>query len=342
MDGARDMTGIHSDPEFQTLLRYSAHIGADAALVQAAGGNVSLKRDGVLWVKASGTWLANALTQNIMVPVQLDALLAAMHANEAENTAPFVVSALNSSGLRPSIETTLHGALPHPVVVHVHCVETMAWAARSDAPQVLAPLLAGLRWAFVPYVRPGAPLTRAVLDAAGPDTDVLILGNHGLVAGGADTAEAGALIAEVARRLRRSVRVAPPADLAALERISADTDFTPAADPHAHGTATDPASLDIALRGSLYPDHVIFLGPGIHTLPADRLPAGPAPMLVLPGLGVLLRRDASSGVAPLARCLADVTARLDPLEPIVALTQAQEDELLGWDAEKYRQALNAR
>ncbi len=327
---------IHDDPEFRALLRYAEAIGADPSLVQAAGGNVSLKRDGVLWVKASGTWLAHAMRRDIFVPVRLPELLAAMHADAAEDTSPFVIVGQNPSGLRPSIETTLHGVLPHPVVVHVHCVETIAWACRADAPAALAPLLAGLRWAFIPYVRPGAPLTRAILDVIAPDTDVLVLGNHGLVAGGADTASSGALIAEVARRLRRTARIAPAPDFSALE-AAAGAEYAPAADPASHGTATDPVSLSVARLGSLYPDHVIFLGPGIVTVPASR----PAPMLVVSGAGVLLRRDASAGVAPLARCLADVCARLDPAEPLVALTATQDAELLGWDAEKYRQALSA-
>src|SRR5580698_6397091 len=119
---------IRQDPEYRALLRYAAAIGTDPSLVQAAGGNVSLKRDGVLWVKASGTWLANAERQDIFVPVHLAPLLAAMLADNAEDTMPFVAADKNPSGLRPSIETTLHGVLPHPVVVHVHCVETIAWA----------------------------------------------------------------------------------------------------------------------------------------------------------------------------------------------------------------------
>ena len=329
---------IANDPEFRALLHYAEKIGTDPSLVQAAGGNVSLKRDGVLWVKASGTWLAHAEQKDIFVPVRLEALLPAMHADRAEDTTPFVVTEWNPSGLRPSIETTLHGVLPHPVVVHVHCVETIAWACRADAPAALAPLLAGLRWVFVPYVRPGAPLTRALLDVIRPDTDVIVLGNHGLVVGGADTGSAAALLAEVSRRLRRPVRAAPPADLAALARAAEGTEYRPVADPAAHGTATDPASLAVARLGSLYPDHVIFLGAGIATA----APSRPGALWAVPGAGVLLHREATPGAVALARCLADVCARLDPAEPLVALTPAQDAELLGWDAEKYRQTLNAR
>jgi rhamnose utilization protein RhaD (predicted bifunctional aldolase and dehydrogenase) len=330
------MSAIREDAEFRALLRYSAAIGADPALVQGAGGNVSLKRDGVLWVKASGTWLGRAGAEEIMVPVALDALRAAIAADDAaamEDAARFVIAAETPSDLRPSIETTLHAALPHRVVVHVHCVETIAWACRADAETALAPLLAGLAWHFVPYVRPGAPLARLIRERMPAGTDVLVLGNHGLVVGGADTGAAGALVAEVARRLRRTPRPAPPP-----AAFAAPAGYRPAADPLAHATATDPAALAVARRGSLYPDHVIFLGPGIAEAPSARN----APMLVLPGQGVALREDASPGAVALARCLADVTLRLDPAEPIRVLTAAEEAALLGWDAEQYRQALDKR
>ena len=320
------------DPEYQALLAYAARIGSDPALVQGAGGNVSLKRDGVLWVKASGTWLMHAIERDIMVPVSLDKLLRAVHDDDAEamEAAHQFVPAWAETTLRPSIETTMHGLLPHRIVVHVHCVETIARAIRGDAEAVVAPLLAGLRWGFVPYVRPGAPLARAIAAVLEPGMDVLVLGNHGLVVGAETTAEAAALLADVSRRLRVEPRVAPAPDLAGLlaERMRP-------AEPATHGLATDPASLAVARRGPLYPDHVIFLGPGVSEVPSRW------PMLVVAGAGVLMADDASPGAHALARCLADVTARVVPDAPLRVLTRAEEAELLGWDAEQYRQSLDA-
>ena len=57
--------------ELESLRSISARIGRDPLLVQAATGNTSIKVDGVLWIKASGTWLANAATDEIMIPVNL-------------------------------------------------------------------------------------------------------------------------------------------------------------------------------------------------------------------------------------------------------------------------------
>lgn len=332
------LNGIAADPEFLALRRYSAALGADPHQVQGPGGNTSLKRDGVLWVKASGTWLAQAEARDIFVPVLLDRLLSVINGPDpdaAEDVSPCVDAARNQSGLRPSIETTMHGALPHPVVVHVHCVDTMAWAALADAEAAIAPRLAGLRWAFIPYIRPGAPLTRSILRRAPRGTDILVLGNHGLVVGGDTVRHAADRLADVRARLRRPARPAPAVPPSPLPAIDG---YYPATDATTHAVATDPDSLAVARLGSLYPDHVIFLGPGLVL--AGTAPQGAA-MLVAPGAGVLLRDGAPAAVPALARCLADVTARLSPAEPIQTLTPDDEAALLGWDAEKYRQALAA-
>lgn len=55
------------------LCRMSARVGRNILLVQGAGGNSSVKEDDVLWVKASGTWLADAEDKDIFVPVALSA-----------------------------------------------------------------------------------------------------------------------------------------------------------------------------------------------------------------------------------------------------------------------------
>lgn len=300
------------DSDYRAMLAYAARIGADPLLVQGAGGNVSIKRDGVLWVKASGTWLMHAIERDIMVPVSLDPLLRAIADDDADamEAAHRFLPDWAETTLRPSIETTMHGLLPHRIVVHVHCVETIARAVRLDAETVIAPLLAGLHWGFVPYVRPGAPLARAIAAVLRPEMDVLVLGNHGLVVGAGTVADVAALVAEVSNRLRQPARA------------SADI-------------AVDPVSLALARQGSLYPDHVIFLGPGIFET------ASRWPMRVVPGVGVEMAEHATPGAHAMARCLTDVTARLAADTPLRVLTRDEEAALLGWDAEQYRQTLDA-
>ena len=112
-----------------SLLDLSVRIGRNPLLVQASSGNTSLKLDGTLWIKASGKWLAYADREEILVPVDLSECLECLRNSR---------SLPARTHLRPSIETFMHAILPQKVVVHVHSVNTIAWAVRSDASSQLS------------------------------------------------------------------------------------------------------------------------------------------------------------------------------------------------------------
>lgn len=338
---AQDMAALRS---------LSASIGRDPHLTQAAGGNTSLKAGDALWIKASGTWLKDALAEDIMVPVAIAPLLSAVRQRDpaADRPQGFAIEALNPRGLRPSIETTVHALMPRRVVLHVHCVDTISLAVQADCEAQAARRLKGLEWAYVPYRRPGLPLAQGIAERLRPGVDVLILGNHGLVVAAETVVEAGSLLRRVTQLLARPPREVALPDHAALTALAGNTGYRLPADIEAHAAAIDPDSCRMASGGSLYPDHVIFLGRGsIVARPGEdvadiieRLGAAPAAIL-FPGLGVLMRGDASAGADAMQRCLADVTARVDAAARLNYLTDAENDELINWDAEQYRQKLNA-
>ena len=176
-------------PAFQAFLMLSKEIGSDVLKTQGAGGNTSFKRDGTMWVKASGTWLAHAGDRDIMVPVTVPPLVAALRAGapSAEKATDFIVTALNGSGLRPSIETSFHAVLPQAVVAHYHCVNTIALSVTKDRDTVIAARMArlpDLTWTTIPYRRPGTPLAHEIDRVASIRPDVLILYNHGIIVSG--------------------------------------------------------------------------------------------------------------------------------------------------------------
>ncbi|WP_315779915.1 MULTISPECIES: class II aldolase/adducin family protein [unclassified Bradyrhizobium] len=333
--------------ELDALRRMSARVGCNMLLVQGAGGNSSVKDDDVLWVKASGTWLSDANDKDIFVPVLLTAAREALARDDER------IPLAAPGALRASIETSLHALMPHRVVLHVHAVNTIAWAARRDARDEFAARLDGLAWRHVDYVHPGLPLARAVSAiVASESVDVLILGNHGLVVGAETCEDAEALVRDVETRLALPVRATQAADDAALRRLCAGTEYRLPADAGCHGIATDPFSRAVATGGSLYPDHVVFLGPGLPTIEgADGLAtllarAGAAglaaPVAALaPGLGAIIRNDASPGAEAMLSCLALVTSRLPLSAEISYLSSQHEQMLLNWDAERYRQQLTA-
>ncbi len=324
--------------ELDHLRTVSARVGADPLLVQAAGGNTSLKDAGVMWIKASGTWLKDAAARDIFVPLDHAAIMAALAQNDpaCESCTAFVRTDLNGTGLRPSIETTVHALMPQRVVLHVHCVNTIAWAIRADAEARIAEKLEGFAWAFIPYARPGLPLAGAISARLRPGFDVLILGNHGLVVA-ADTVEAAeALLEKVVARLTRPVRPATAPDRAALEALCAGKPYRPATMDETHALATDPLALKRGEHAVFYPDHVVFLGVGVATS-FD----GHPPLVALPGHGAFIHTDAKPAIEPMARCLADVMRRVEEQDPLIPLTADDIDRLVNWDAEKYRQTLKS-
>ena len=318
------------------LRRFSAHVGADPLLVQAAGGNTSLKQDGVMWIKASGTWLRDAEATNIFVPIDHAKLMAALAQGDpaCETCTDFICSSMTSGGLRPSIETTVHALLPQRIVVHVHCVNTIAWAIQDDAELRIGSKLAGFNWAFIPYAMPGLSLAGAIAKRLRPEVDVLVLGNHGLVVA-AETVEAAEYLLErVVSALRRPVRDAVAPDRAALAVACAGSDYAPASSDETHALATDGPALAHGANAVFYPDHAVFLGVGVATGMA-----GGAPLVALAGKGAVIRKDAKAAVEPMGRCLADVMRRVGHSDILVGLQAEDIDRLVNWDAEKYRQGL---
>ena len=144
-----------ANESLEKLIEMSARIGGNLDLVQAGGGNTSIKENGTLWVKASGKWLSRAAEEEMFLPVpmaDIERQLAAQDEKFPEYRTRKGVT------LRPSVETAVHAVMPQKVVIHVHSVRTIAWAARVGGRDGLTPLLAGLDWRWIPYTHPGIPL----------------------------------------------------------------------------------------------------------------------------------------------------------------------------------------
>lgn len=328
--------------DMKSLARLSARVGSDPLLIQAAGGNISVKDGATLWIKASGTLLADALDKDIFVPVDLAAMRDALGEDPVAADQPSRF-ALAAGGLRPSIETSLHAVFRQRVVVHVHCVNTLAHAVRDCAESLLAEKLKRFDWRFVPYCKPGAHLANQVAKALDPQTNVVVLGNHGLIVAGDSISEVEELLNEVCTALRLPPAEPYNVDIEWLSAVAGEAWEVPGASDSLHQLALTPGRVAQATGGSLYPDHVIFCGIGAVAIDGRTSPKGPdrPPFVIVTGKGVLVRPDASAGARALATCLADVLLRVPDTAELVYLDAAENAELVDWDAEKYRKALNA-
>ena len=283
-----------------TLVHLSRRIGQDPRLVQPGGGNTSLKTDGVLLVKGSGTDLRTIGPDGF---TRLDlARLGGLRETEAMTDAEmmrFMAGCMLADGPAPSVETPLHALLPHRVIAHTHDVATMSLTNVGDgtAERLVTELFEGAI-VYVPYVRPGFPLARAVGELAPripSGAQGLALAHHGLVVWGDDTESCEKRLTRVVgrideylqsarrgRRLGSSGRTGPSAEerlrraelllpvvrgaLSLPERVLLH--FDDGADVLA---ALDRSDMpDLVRRGMATPEHLLRAGRLPLWLPLDR------------------------------------------------------------------------
>ena len=319
--------------ELETLRACSFRWGSAFDLIQGAGGNTSIKIGDVLHVKASGTRLADAEKSEIFVPISLAAARAMAKGVPAPVT----------SSLRPSIETSLHAAMPHRVVAHFHMVDAIALGVCTDAAEILGRRLAGLPWTLVSYAKPGVELAQAVeASLERSSADILVLANHGILIGADSCAGADAILTELRKRLATESRRGTP-DLARLNFLAAQWGLELPRLSQAHDAATDPVNLQFALAGTLYPDHVVFLGRGAQSLSGSGDCVVPdCAVYLVPGAGMLLKPGLPQAAHEMAACLGMVASRIPADARIRTLTREDEDALVHWEAEAYRRQLAAK
>jgi rhamnose utilization protein RhaD (predicted bifunctional aldolase and dehydrogenase) len=325
--------------QLKSLIAISAAMGRDPALIQASGGNTSLKEDRFLWVKASGKNLARAEHEDIFVQLSIDEIrreASLSYGNELNIHAPY------DGGLRPSIETSLHALIPHRVVLHSHALDVISVSILPHAREKIKKALGAIKYHYVPYKKPGKLLTQEIANAlAKQPADVFILANHGLVVGASNPDEALALQAEVIRRLFQPSR--EYSDFNKIELTRRIGNIEGAYLPKAgviHSLAIDPWSLELAQRNPAYPDHVVFCGvrPWVMSI-NNNPPSINASYGLIPGVGVFLLPSATAATEAMLQAQAEVFLRIPPNQEINLLSDDECDELLNWDAEKYRQAL---
>ena len=328
---------IAKDSEISALAALSARIGRDPLLAQASSGNTSIKLGQVMWIKASGKWLADADHDDIFVRIPLEETR--RHFAKGANLSG-TYATRSGTGLAASIETAMHALIPHRVVVHLHSINAIAWAVRQDGCAQVTRRLAGLPWRWIPYVPSGLPLAREISAAlaADPGTKVLLLANHGLVLCD-DTSEAVEdLLWDVERRLAIPPRQVPEADHAALQSMVRGTRWRLPAIEAIHGLATDDTAWSIVSSGVLYPCQAIFLGGVAKSFASWRSECFESPFLLLERVGAILNENITAAECETLAGLTQVALRVGNSASVRYLSQTELNRLLHRDAPAYRAA----
>ena len=327
--------GAHLRP----LLGLTQRVGSDPLLTQGSTGNSSIKVDGVLWVKASGRWMADALRDDILTPLDLGGgigLPAAAHRSRR----PAILARPSRLRCMPQFRITW-------------CCMCIAWTRSRGRCGRTHPCnwngdSTGCNWQWLPYVSSGLPLARAISRAvsASPDISVFVLGNHGLVVAGEDVESVETLLADLRERLAISPRTARPPDFAALREVCQDSRWDLPDDDELHTLAVDPVSRAIVQNGFLYPCQAIFSDSGASNpfrpiCYPDRSGCSNGrysdrPFLIVEGRGVLVRRSITPPELAMLSGLAQVVRRLNSSAPLRYLTDCEVTGLSSEAADRYR------
>ncbi|MQT90329.1 class II aldolase/adducin family protein [Pseudomonas helleri] len=327
----------------ESVRQFCSEIGKDPLLVQGAGGNVSWKENDVLWIKASGTWLADAGDKDIFVPVNLGHLTTALKSLDYG----VVPQTVESTPLKPSIETLLHALMPHRIVVHLHAIEVLAHLVRKDFELINYPTLdKTLNARTVEYCKPGAELAEAVANQLDDtsSTRVVFLKNHGVIIGGDSTDEISEILEYLSNFFFSPAISSRHRCPETTIRLINGAEFHPITDVRLHELASTPKLIQhLKTSWALYPDHIVFLGAHPYVYESiehaqnnlDRHEHLPD-IIFIKDLGVFVIETVSKAKIAQLECYYDIIIRQTCHSKLTTLTNAQISELIDWDAEKYR------
>jgi rhamnulose-1-phosphate aldolase/alcohol dehydrogenase len=200
------------------LLVYASRlVGAETSLVIWGGGNTSIKtreRDHrgreipVLRVKGSGSDLKSVQRKDFP-GVRMDdigALLARADMGDEEMVSYLAHALQEPGGVRPSIETLLHGFLAAPAIVHTHADAVVSLTNNDRAHEVVEGVY-GKDVIALAYRRPGFKISRDVADAIAerPDAKAVLLERHGTITWGATVREAYEATIELISRAEEAI-----------------------------------------------------------------------------------------------------------------------------------------
>ena len=189
------MEMIENNEEMIELVKLARFIGQRFDLVQAGGGNISLKINEVLWVKSSGMALSDLKSINHLAQLNLVKLKNDMQnisklgfhdKKQLENHAKIMLNDSNyTPSQQPSIESFLH-VFGYKYVVHTHPVLVNSIVICNNAQNVVAELFP--ESLFIDYYTPGVELAIAMQDKLNQHVQLFnsmpklfFLKNHGVI-----------------------------------------------------------------------------------------------------------------------------------------------------------------
>ncbi|TRY19649.1 class II aldolase [Tessaracoccus rhinocerotis] len=362
----------------EQLIRLSNHYGSQVEHARAGGGNASVKHDGVLHIKPSGTTLA-ALRDEDLVPLRIDVLLEALASDAPVEGDPVMAAASAArigepGGRRPSVEILFHALMPEALVLHLHPLVANAVTCNRHGRRLAEKLFADdVVW--VDYIDPGVPLARGIAAArreheertGRPAPAITLLGNHGIIVAGDSYDEVAERIDHLTRTISDAIEAAPTSR-SAPAALTVDVEAVANALREATGAEAVASASDDFVRsnavlgagpvchGPLIPDQIVYAGSLPAHLPDDasgvaatverfRSEHGRAPVTcVVPGQAVFAVGASQKAARNALDTFLDalrVARDADRLGEVRVMDERERHFIENWEAEAYRQSVAA-
>jgi rhamnose utilization protein RhaD (predicted bifunctional aldolase and dehydrogenase) len=205
--------------ELLDLVKISRYAGQRIDLVQAGGGNSSVKTSGGLMIiKASGFLLSEVTTEKGFSELSLPSLMGVFADNsikssssqrEREFLSTEWVKKAQFKGEKPSIETTFHAIL-NKYVLHTHPMVVNMIVCREGWKQQLSDIFPDNKICFIDYRTPGIDLALELekkINDCGVIPPVTFLQNHGLIVSSDKLEDIFELTEKIVCRLEDSIGI---------------------------------------------------------------------------------------------------------------------------------------
>ena len=344
-----------------SLIYFSRLYGANSELVTCGGGNTSMKENGVMYVKGSGTALKDAVTETF-VAMDMPRLLAMLDddypEDDAAREAKFVkdCAAAKLSGQenkRPSVEALLHALFPQKYVLHLHPALVNGLTCSVNG-RVECEKMFGDSVVWVDACKPGytlAKIMKGIFDHAEKPIKTVLLENHGVFFGANTVDDLGIHLNGMMNALNARVTEYPMVDSDQPEPGFADKIRLVTGKQFVNFNAS-PTALKFAesskaaepIMKPFNPDQIVYCGPRVKFANCENcLNEIDANVVVMKGVGIYAVGDSQKSADNCMTLVKDalkIATYAKAFGGAKPMDQALVDFIVGWEVESYRKSVS--
>jgi FMN phosphatase YigB (HAD superfamily)/ribulose-5-phosphate 4-epimerase/fuculose-1-phosphate aldolase len=327
------------------LVTISKSIGTRFDLIQAGGGNISIKLNDLLLIKSSGLALSQLTHQYGISYVSQPQLRRDI--DKGMFRSPLTDYQLFGQ-LRPSIETYMHALLDR-IVVHVHPVSLLGLLTKMQPFDLLSEHFEDA--IFVPYFTPGIAICEA-LKFFDLTKRIIFLQNHGLIVHGSSISSVRSDLAAVERVLSDLIPSFSQDRFINAEKIAVTLFKITGLFPFVR-SVTDPDIYANFMEEEIithsFPDSAVYLGRKIlkieEIIESDfrkYIETEGLPTVVMFKETIFIIADSSNQARDVEDILR-IKLWIDKINGVnCKLSENEIDSLINWEAEKYRRKIGSK